>query len=940
MRRGRRRGGGHASSAPFLIARMLRFLTVQIVHRRSRVAVLAVAAAVASASFVLLTGLARTSELRVQGSVQSNYRSAYDVLVRPRGSKLPLEQGQRLVRPNFLSGIFGGITLEQYEAIKRVPGVDVAAPVANVGFTLPFWFLPVSAKRYFTKEAYQLYRFRLTWRGDDGSRYPSGTYYVYYTPRDAFTYDVSSGIQEFVVGGSSILNPRDGFYDGRPPVYGPFDPGNRTGLNVFSALTPGQGSDHELLSQGVVPFGGIAPSVYFPIFVSAIDPVQEARLLGLDRAIVSGRYLREPDSPFVVRNQSGSGRRMIPAIASTRSFLGEKLDVQIERLAVPKGVAIPQTLASDRAYAFVTGLDGRVVGRRTMSPTPVYEALLRDRPLGLEVQSYWTVSPTRYREPTGDRLEPLATTNPSSVWRARAYLGNGGFLPAPLENRDLQYRRLSQRPGSNLFGAGNVFDTPSLRIVGRFDPTLLPSFSPLSQVPLETYYPPVLLPADARSKKRLGGRPLLPTQNLGDYVQQPPLILTTLEGLRPFLNGTYYGGAQAKAPISVIRVRVAGVTGPDKLSQARVRSVATAIYERTGLEVDITAGSSPQPLRVELPAGKFGRPQLLLTEGWSKKGVSVTFLEALDRKRLALFALILLTSGFFLANAAFASVQARRAEIGTLLCLGWSRSQIFRVTLGEITLVGLAAGAVATVFAAVLTKALSFDLPMSRVLFVIPVSLILSLVSGLIPAWRAAMSVPLDAVRPHVVGSGAHAARSIRTLALVNLLRLPARALAATAGLFIGIAALTILLAITQAFHGALVGTLLGNAISLQIRAFDFLAVGLVIALGGLSIADVLFLNLRERAPELVTLRASGWRERDLRLMVTYEAIAIGLLASVAGAACGVALGIWIDVPVAQLAVAGLLVTAGGLIVVLVASIVPLTYLSRLTPPSVLAAEA
>jgi len=41
-----------------------------------------------------------------------------------------------LVRDNFLSGIFGGISVKQYHEIKTLPGVDVAAPIANLGYVL------------------------------------------------------------------------------------------------------------------------------------------------------------------------------------------------------------------------------------------------------------------------------------------------------------------------------------------------------------------------------------------------------------------------------------------------------------------------------------------------------------------------------------------------------------------------------------------------------------------------------------------------------------------------------------------------------------------------------------------------------------------------------------------------------------------------------------
>jgi ABC-type antimicrobial peptide transport system permease subunit len=106
-------------------------------------------------------------------------------------------------------------------------------------------------------------------------------------------------------------------------------------------------------------------------------------------------------------------------------------------------------------------------------------------------------------------------------------------------------------------------------------------------------------------------------------------------------------------------------------------------------------------------------------------------------------------------------------------------------------------------------------------------------------------------------------------------------------GLFVGVGALALLLSITLAFKGALLGTALGAFISVQVRGVDYLGVVLAVVLAALSVTDVLFLNLRERAPELVTLRAAGWRERDLGRMVALEGLGIGFLGSVAGAGAG-----------------------------------------------------
>lgn len=120
---------------------------------------------------------------------------------------------------------------------------------------------------------------------------------------------------------------------------------------------------------------------------------------------------------------------------------------------------------------------------------------------------------------------------------------------------------------------------------------------------------------------------------------------------------------------------------------------------------------------------------------------------------------------------------------------------------------------------------------------------------------------------------------------------MPARSLVGTAGLFVGVGALTLLLAINQAFHGQLVGTLLGEAISFRVRGLDFVVVGLIIALAALSLADVLSLNLGERAAEFITLRTVGWSDRQLGGVMAGEARVLGGLGSVPGALLGLLVG-------------------------------------------------
>ena len=120
----------------------------------------------------------------------------------------------------------------------------------------------------------------------------------------------------------------------------------------------------------------------------------------------------------------------------------------------------------------------------------------------------------------------------------------------------------------------------------------------------------------------------------------------------------------------MIRVRVAGVTGPNPVSLERIKEVAQLIAVRTHLTVDIVSGSSPAPTAVSLPAGTFRQPQLLLTEDWVKKGVAVAILAAVDKESVLLFTLILVVCALFVANSATAAVRSRRRELGVLACLG------------------------------------------------------------------------------------------------------------------------------------------------------------------------------------------------------------------------------------------------------------------------------
>jgi putative ABC transport system permease protein len=946
----------------------------QLRHRPGRAVALGAGILVAAVSFVLLASSARSSELRVRGTIAENFRSAYDILVRPRGSFSTLERQQGLVRDNYLSGIYGGISFGQYQAIRRLRGVAVAAPIANVGFVMPEAFIPISLGRIVNRTPVQLFRLRLSWVADDGlSRYSSGAQYVYVTRRDRMLgcLSVACGGPDSPIelaSGGRHLRVCDAFGLSEPRASGPFDTRQSASLSCFSTRSPGSGPANWVASGIPRPYPrgpGTIVSTYLPISVAAIDPHAEAQLVGLNDAMVSGRYLREDDSTRLVHRPGGYLLPEIPLIASDQLYVGDRLRVTVERLTPPRPTAVPAILASSgchdhptrgeclfvpsappdpastTAYPFLSRLHGDTVESMSVSLGRVYQHVLGQ----LQDSTYWTTSPVRYRTIGTSTVEPLAGPHQAATdWVLPSFdQVNGGYYPVAPDNLDTQYRRIHQQVATNRYHA-NIADAPSLRTVGRFDPHKLRGFSALSQVPMETYYPPQLTAGDARSSRLLHGRPLLPSQNVGGYIQQPPLLLTTLSGLRGFLNTDAFSSISRRelaAPISVIRIRVANVHGDDPLSRARIRLVAQEIHDTTGLAVDITAGSSPAPITVDLPAGKYGRPALTLREGWTKKGVAVSYLNAVDRKSLLLFGLILVVCALFLTNGALAATKARRTEIGTLQTIGWSRWDVSRAILAELVVVGALAGVAGTIVAIILVSAAGLSMPLLEAGLVFPIAVMLAAGAGLVPAWRATRLSPVEALAPPVIAAGhTHRVGSINAMAFVNLLRVPLRTLLGCMGLAIGIAAAALLIGIQDAFQGQLVSSVLGQAITVQVRGADELSVAFTVVLAGCSLADVLYLNLRERSAELATLRTCGWSLNNIRRLIATEALGLALMAAVAGMLISIAIGaVLLGLPIHALLVGAFAAALAGVAIAQVASLVPLARADRLAPATILAEE-
>jgi putative ABC transport system permease protein len=100
------------------------------------------------------------------------------------------------------------------------------------------------------------------------------------------------------------------------------------------------------------------------------------------------------------------------------------------------------------------------------------------------------------------------------------------------------------------------------------------------------------------------------------------------------------------------------------------------------------------------------------------------------------------------------SVSERRAEIGLSRALGSTPGQVLALILTEAILLSSAGGAAGVALAwacstliSVMVPALPFETPPSLVFMAVTASGLIGLVSGVVPAYRAAHTDPVDALR-------------------------------------------------------------------------------------------------------------------------------------------------------------------------------------------------
>ncbi|MES2208716.1 MAG: hypothetical protein V4515_00795 [Chloroflexota bacterium] len=863
---------------------------------RRRTAFLAVVAVAAIAITASQVGTA--ARVRIDAEIDANWRGAYDILVRPAGARLDLESTNGLVEPNFvaLAGQ-GGISAAQVATIRAIPGVEIAAPIAWVGFVTTRVASPtIEIPKVPSKPT--LYSATLTLSTSDG------------VSRHLVHEDLLR----------ILLAPEETNFQGCPTAI----------WDYAETSCAGFPDGRWVLELGSVHF---PPQLQSPIL--AIDPEAERALLrsagafldplvklldrdGLtvgtvdekkivlpnyDQAAADIRFLRDPSFADAVT----LSRPVIPILVSVKPYAEIRVSLDVRQVGRPL-TALPDTdrpaasvlddaareagpgttavgtstvEGSDKARAFrVFGLrvpwpgssvpwglgDGGFIGNRTIT------AALTGRPI------YSVAAAPNGTATPAFRIDPQGIVPPG---------GPGSELPVPggltggpdtvRLGSEQSYRPVTSvsPPLVEAFKRQNTMDRPFfLAPVGEYDlDTLKLPDDPLSYVPYGAYDPPdttLIAGPDGQPVTRAA---MNPTLNPTGLLQVPPMGIVDIRAAELLRGPT---------PIDAVRVRVRGITGYDPAAVATVERVAGAIAD-LGLTVDVVAASSPQAVSVYVPAYDTSSdpPRDLgwVRQQWTTLGAAPRVERALGETNLALLLLALVAVTVVIAGTQLLSAATRSREAAILAAIGWRRGSIVRWQASESAVAG------AIVLALGLAGwAVSAREPLGLAVAVFGAALfpVSGLAAAILVRPGARRVASGDVVVPHrrlspFVGG-------LRTYGLRSLLARPWRSLTIMIGLALAAATIAPGLVVLTSVGSRVGPTLLASALAERLAAYQLALLGLI-GLGTLAFTLLaLRLDLAARQTELRVLQASGWTRGDIARMLAWTRFGIALPAALLAA--------------------------------------------------------
>lgn len=684
---------------------MFRYILKTLKHYR--IQTLSLLAALVAVQSGVSTGILslRQTQVNVSENIEKYSRDVYDILVRPKRSKNLTEElnGNKLIEPNYLAEGKGGISIEDWEKIKSIPDVEVAAPIASMGFfnnSTDGFKLDIPKNR--------AVRLNINFKTYDGNHeYPvstkdkeDGKGYIVIIPDieepEAMPY-VSSPTSNIGYIESPVSDDTIWMEWGIPPIYNFLvgvdmeSESKLTGVKLegerYFSLEPlkeqpQEGGQYYSYEIPVLINSGVKIPMKVEIQREKLEEIPDElnKLVSesneLETQIMELHKKREeitkkmdesnnPEDKKIMSYEIGKLEDKIEDLnVYRRSDLGQKIEKKIAesnfKVADKKNISVDLSkyLKAFQTTGIIFYPDGNV--------ETTNQGLSKIAP-ALE---YYTTEGIEYEAES--KKDQLVLTP----------------QPAGIKDGQIQYNRLEKK--------GKVLNTNPEEYIAQGNTIfkLIPMGSAdftgykgndLVRSPLGIY---------GSEKLSIGRKEVYPTTTLGTFLLHSAQGFTTLEAAK-LLKGD--------KPIDAIRARVAGVKSYNEAGKSKIERVAEEIVQKTGFHVDIVAGSSPRNVRVNFSDYK-GIPGM--GEGitsWINLNTSTMVEERFNLLVFTVSIFFIIISLIFLYNRTQVYIWHRRREIEVLEGEGWSNNRISSMISCETVFVWLLS-MIAAVIIGIFTK--------------------------------------------------------------------------------------------------------------------------------------------------------------------------------------------------------------------------------------------
>ncbi|WP_052360753.1 ABC transporter permease [Oceanobacillus manasiensis] len=817
---------------------MIRFIWQNWWRRKDRFILLLIGAFIVSAGLTYLIGLSETNKGTIVDNLQQRWSASYDIVVRPEGSR-SITEDKKLLEPNYLSGLSGGISLEQYEAIKNIPGVEIAAPIAMIGYA-----------------DYSV-------NFGDAQLPKDGIY------RKVMETSVDNGIGEETVSGSTYFVTDIWNNMNKGPEYGVGSPNPDLTVNSFSLL-------------------------------AGVNPEQEAKLVGVDEAILSlgsSRYFEDSDGYFY--NEINGGHHEFPIIVNQQSYV-DKIDaINFERLNIDitedNANEVMEKVKENGGEEYLDTVEGEIIYTFSVTGEETFHEFISEM-TGVDWETGKVVlSEEEENEEKVEQTDNLEQDKVTSIFFQQSPIEYQevaspfadrwpySYQVVPVQNGDevaIAYRN-QESYRQPIYLEEEFIDRVRIKPdwIGFYDASKLQiSKDPTSELPMETYRPAAAeLVMDSDGNPMNPSKQMKPTGDPYSFLTDPPGMLTTIEAAEKILGDD---------PISAIRIKVSGVADLSEESQDILEQVAGEIENRTGLITDITLGSSPQLALTYIPGLNDKSSIGWIQQPWVNIGSSISIFKETKIGFSGIVASVIAVAIIYVWASGIVNLLARRKEFAVLLSIGWRPSQLNKLLFLESSIIGLFVAFISWTMLGFVYVSSAAMISFDRFLWTGLFGLIVYLLGSIIPMIMTRNILPYEAMRSGEISASSKRlfqAKGINRMAFNHFIGKWKRSLLSVISISLPTALLAVFLYITFRLRGIMYTSLLGEYVALEIGPAHYVAIVVSLIIAILTTAEIMWQNISERREEISLLQSLGWKRWSIRRLILVEGVFSGLFAALIG---------------------------------------------------------